>query len=154
MTTPEALPAAKDLPCETQTTIRQGSAPPPQPRINLHSGYFPIGEERFCALECAAAALADTTLAGTILLARVCLRVRLQSLASWPRAPGAGGASHIPRSARKSLTKCGRFVTIPSTPSSMRDRISSGSSTVHTCTARPAVCAAATKRRSTTLSGP
>lgn len=29
------------------------------------------GEERLCALECAAVALADTTLAGTILRARV-----------------------------------------------------------------------------------
>lgn len=64
MTTPEALPAAKDLPCETQTTIRWGSdhprsrgstlstctqrftpqRPSLQPRINLHSGYFPITE--------------------------------------------------------------------------------------------------------------
>lgn len=68
MTTPETLPTAKGSPCETQTTTRQGSAPPLQPRVNLHSGYSPIRGERFCALECAATVPTDTALTGTILL--------------------------------------------------------------------------------------
>lgn len=107
MTTPEALPAAKDLPCETQTTIRWGSDHPRSqgPSLRNANNYPPgispapaaedqpslrilpdNGEERFCALECAAVALADTTLAGAIVLARVCSPVFAFSLSRVGRA--------------------------------------------------------------------
>lgn len=88
----QTTPEVEDLPRETQTTIRQGSdhsyrrgpsrvisavevnedqtrpAVEDQPSLRTLPAN---GEERFCALKCAATALADTTLAEAIILARV-----------------------------------------------------------------------------------
>lgn len=50
----------------------------------------------------------------------------------------AGTSCHRPRSCKITRANPGRSVTMPSTPRSMRRTISSGSLTVHTCTARPA----------------
>ena len=53
--------------------------------------------------------------------------------------PGAGGCVHRPRWSRKSRTKAGRSVMMPSTPTSRSRRMSATVLMVHTCTASPRV---------------
>ena len=60
----------------------------------------------------------------------------------------------LPRSVSTSFNTSVRSVKIPSTPRSRSTRISSGSSTVHTWTGRPAACARRTSPRDAMVSPP
>ena len=68
--------------------------------------------------------------------------------------PGHGRVLSTARARSTALSMSVRSVINPSTPRSMSARISSGSSTVHTCTCLPAAWARRTRPRLATVSGP